>query len=104
LLSTIFAPLYKYIAGGLLFVCLLLGLRLGLEIRHAHKLETQLAKATAQLNAITTARDTQKATTTERIKVVTRTIHDADGRAKVIEQSPLPGECRTPSAVLRADL
>jgi hypothetical protein len=47
LLSTIFAPLYKYIAGGLLFACLLLGLRLGLEIRHAHKLETQLAKVTA---------------------------------------------------------
>ena len=96
--------IFKYVSGGLLFVCLMLGLRLGIEIRHAHKVEAQLAKVTAQLNAITSARDTQKAETAERIKVVTRTIHDADQRAKVAEQAPIEPGCKTPKAVLNADI
>lgn len=58
----------------------------------------------ARLEAISTAKNEQKAETTERIKVVTRTIHDADGKAKVIENAPLPGNCKTPVEVSQADL
>jgi hypothetical protein len=79
-------------------------LRLGAEQRHAHKVEAQLSKAVEKLNAISSKRDQQKRETSERIKVVTRTIHDAEGRAKVVEQAPLPGDCKTPPQVMQADL
>jgi hypothetical protein len=49
-------------------------------------------------------KDEQKATTAERIKVVTRTIHDADERAKVVEKALPPGDCKTNAQVMGADL
>jgi hypothetical protein len=60
----------------------------------------------AQLQAISSKRNEQKVETQERIKVVTRTIHDADGKAKEVETHPLPEQCHgvTPSAVRQADL
>jgi hypothetical protein len=58
----------------------------------------------AKLEAISTAKNEQKAETAERIKVVTRTIHDADGKAKVIEGAKLPGNCISPREVLDADI
>ena len=58
----------------------------------------------AKLQAISSKRNEQKAETKERIKVVTRTIRDADGKAKAVEQAPLPGQCRTPSEIMRADI
>lgn len=79
-------------------------IRVGAEQRHSAKVERQLSKTVAQLQAISSKRNEQKAETQERIKVVTRTIHDADGKAKVIEQAPLPGQCRTPQQVLDADI
>jgi hypothetical protein len=57
-----------------------------------------------QLDTISTKRNEQKAETAERVRTVVRTVHDADERAKVIEAEPLPGECKTPHAVLQADL
>jgi hypothetical protein len=79
-------------------------LRLGAEQRHAHKVEAQLSKAVEKLNAISSKRDEQKRETGERIKVVTRTIHDAEGRAEKVEKAPLPGQCRSPKEVLDADI
>jgi hypothetical protein len=60
----------------------------------------------AQLEAISSKRNEQKVETQERIKVVTRTIHDADGKAKEVEAQPLPEQCHgvTPSGVLHADV
>jgi hypothetical protein len=60
----------------------------------------------AQLQAISSKRNEQKVETQERIKVVTRTIHDADGKAREVETQPLPEQCHgvTPSAVRQADL
>jgi hypothetical protein len=57
-----------------------------------------------QLDAISSKRNEQKATTAERIKVVTRTIHDADERAKVVEKALPPGDCKTNAQVMGADL
>jgi hypothetical protein len=60
----------------------------------------------AQLEAISSKRNEQKVETQERIKVVTRTIHDADGKAREVETQPLPEQCHgvTPSGVLHADV
>jgi hypothetical protein len=74
------------------------------EQRHSAKVEQQLIKANAELKRISSARNEQKQETAERIKVVTRTIHDADERAKAVETAPLKSECKTPDAVLQADL
>jgi hypothetical protein len=60
----------------------------------------------AQLEALSSKQNEQKVETQERIKVVTRTIHDADGKAKEVETQPLPEQCHgvTPSGVRGADL
>jgi hypothetical protein len=104
MLSTILAPALKYIAGGLLVVCIVLGVALKVERVHTAKQAAQIVKLNAELQRITTAKNEQRAETTERLKVVTRTIHDADGRAKVVEQAPLPGGCKSPKEVLDADI
>jgi hypothetical protein len=46
MLSLWFRALAPYITGGLLFLCLMLGLAWQVEKRHSHKLETQLTKCT----------------------------------------------------------
>lgn len=79
-------------------------LRVSAEQRHSAKVEAQLSKAVEKLNAISSKRDEQKRETGERIKVVTRTIHDAERRAEKVENAPLPGNCKTPSEVLQADI
>jgi hypothetical protein len=104
LLSTILAPALKYITGGLLVVCIVLGIALKVERVHTAKQAAQIVKLNAELQRITTAKNEQRAETTERLEVVTRTIHDADGKAKAVEQAPLPGQCRSPSEIMRADL
>jgi hypothetical protein len=78
------------------------------DARHdAAKWQKQFNAEHAKLEAISSKRDTQKQTTAENVKVVTRVIHDADGRAKVVEQAPIPPtDCHgvTPSGVLQADV
>lgn len=74
------------------------------EKRHSAKVEKQLQVATAELQRISSKRNEQKQVTQQNIKTVVRTIHDADERAKKIESAKLPGECRTPSEVLQADI
>jgi hypothetical protein len=79
-------------------------IRLQMSVRHSHKVEQQLSKATDELKRISSKRDTQKQTTGENIKVVTRNIHDAEGRAKVVETAPAAPNCKTNQSVLGADL
>jgi hypothetical protein len=74
------------------------------ERRHAAKLQTQVTNLSVQLQRISDARKTQQIVTREKIKIVTQRIHDADGKAKVIEQAPLPGGCKSPQAVMDADI
>jgi hypothetical protein len=69
-----------------------------------HKWHERSLALSAKLDAISTKRNEQKRETGERIKVVTRTIHDAEGRAEKVERAPLPGNCRSPQEVLDADI
>jgi hypothetical protein len=79
-------------------------IRVSAEKRHSAKVEQQLAKSVAELNRLTTAKDTQHSITKTNIVTVTKRIHDAEGRAKIVETAPLPGECRTPQEVRDADI
>ena len=74
------------------------------EQRHATKVESQLSKAVAELNKISTERDTQKVVTKNNIVTVERIIHDAEGKARVVEQAPVAPGCKTKPEVLQADL
>jgi Tfp pilus assembly protein PilN len=78
--------------------------RLKSEQRTNAKLQTQVSKLNERLTSISTARDTQKAITRTNIVTVTKTIHDAEGKAKQVETAPLPGNCKTPKEVLNADI
>lgn len=74
------------------------------EQRHSAKVEAQLAKAVGELHRISSVRNEQKRETSERIKVVERTIREKEREAERVEQAPLPGNCQSPSEVMRADL
>lgn len=84
--------------------CLALVVANRAEKQHSTKLQGQVVSLSAQLSRISDARKTQQIVTREKIKIVTQRIHDADGKAKVIEQAPLPGNCRSPKEVLDADI
>lgn len=74
------------------------------EKRHSEKLQTQVTNLSVQLQRISDARNAQKQTTTEKIKVVTRTIRDADERARVVEKAPPAKDCKTKAEIMGADL
>ena len=95
---------WQVIALGLALFAGIQTMRVWAEQRHSAKVEAQLAKAVQQLRDISTRRNEQKAETNKRIIVVREKIRHADDEARKIEQAPLPGQCRTPDAVLQADL
>ena len=96
--------LWQLVSLGLAIILIIQHFQL-LDARHDRDAwRKQYNAEHAKLRAISSKRNEQKVETQERIKVVTRTIHDADGKAKVIEQAPLPGQCRTPQQVLDADI
>ena len=95
---------WQIMFGLALMVAGALSMRLLTEQRHSAKLSRQLSKAVAELNRISSAKNNQKTVTRENIKVVERVVHDADERAKVVEQAPPAKECRTKPEVLQADL
>lgn len=75
------------------------------------KLDKQIVAVTKQrddykhqLDSISTAKNTQKTVTQTRIEQVTKVIHDADQRAKVVETAPPAPNCKTKPEVLQADL
>jgi hypothetical protein len=79
--------------------------------RHAAHLEKQLGSAIAarddykrQLDSISTKRNEQAVQTKTRIVSVIKTVHDADERAKVVEQAPPAKDCRTKKEILDADV
>lgn len=92
---------------ALLVLALFAGLqtiRVSAEKRHSAKLQTQIEKVSAELKRISAAKNEQKIITRDRIVIAERKAKDADGVAKKIEAAPLPGQCRSPSEVLQADL
>jgi hypothetical protein len=58
----------------------------------------------AELDAISSKRNEQKAETGKRIVVVKEQIRHADTEAKRIEQAELPGQCKSPKEVIDADI
>jgi hypothetical protein len=95
---------WQIVCLGLALFAGLQTIRVSAEKRHSAKVEAQLQKAVAELQRISAKKNEQKVITTERIKVVKDQIRHADERAKIIEQAPLPGQCRTPPEILSADL
>jgi len=97
--------LWKYGFAGLAFVALLLGFALHLERRTTSRLKAKVASQSELIDRL--AREGR-----ERIgqseRVITRVItvdRDAtDGRARRVEGAPVAPNCKTPDAVLGADL
>jgi hypothetical protein len=89
---------------ALAIACLVLVVANRAEKRHSEKLQRQVVSLSAELKRISDARKTQKFTTQEKIRVATKIIHDADSRAKVVEQAPPAVDCHTKPEVMGADL
>jgi hypothetical protein len=103
-ISALLAPALKYVCGALLFLTLVLGIALKVERVHSHKLDKRIVELTAELKSLSTAKNDQKVETVKRIEAVKERVRHADDRAKVIEQAPLPGQCKTPPEIMSADL
>src|SRR5512139_3593066 len=68
------------------------------------KCERDRNELRAELKRISTVKNEQVERTKETIRYVERIRKEADKVAEKIEQTPLPGNCKTPRAVLEADL
>jgi hypothetical protein len=82
---------------GLAAFALVQHFQLAGERRHSAKVEAQLAKTTAELQRVSSAKNTQAKVTKRTVgqaKVIAR---KADEQATKIETAPLPGNCETPS-------
>jgi hypothetical protein len=84
--------------------CLVLVIGNRAEKRHSAKLQAQVVSLNAELTKLSTAKNGQQVITRDRIKVVTKTLHDADGRARVVENAPAAPNCKTKQEVMSADL
>jgi len=93
------ASAWQLIALGLAVFALVQHFQLAGERRHSAKVEAQLAKVTVQLQRISSVKNVQKRETVNRIEHTRVIIKQADERAKVVEQAPLPGNCEQPQAV-----
>jgi hypothetical protein len=91
----------RYFTGGLAFVCFLLGLALHMERRAHAKANDRIVQLTAQLEAISTARNDQAKVSERTVeKVVTIKVPQADR----VERAVLPGACKTSPEIMGADL
>jgi hypothetical protein len=101
---TLLAGLRGLIPAFALFLILTLGAALFIERRSLDKCQDRNTELTAELKRISTAKNEQKVITRDRIVIADKGRSEAEGRAKVIEVAPLPGNCKTPSEVLGADI
>jgi hypothetical protein len=92
-------------------MCLVLCLALAIDhiaLLSAHrqnrKLERQVVLLSGELQKISASKNKQQVVTRETVKVVTKLVHDADERARVVEDAPSAPNCKTKSEVLQADL
>jgi Tfp pilus assembly protein PilN len=95
--------------GGAVVLALFLLLGIAkMDARHWHKQSDQNAALAqnykAQLDRISSEKQAQKIVTQTKIETVTKLIKVVADKAKVVEQAPLPGQCRTPKEVLDADI
>lgn len=96
---------WKLLGMGLLALLLAVQtVRLGAERNRADRIQINLNEARAELKRISTEKNEQAERTKETIRIVERDRKEADKVAERIEAAPLPGQCRTPSEVLEAEL
>ena len=89
--------LWKYVCGGMAFLCIMLGIRLYMETRHSAKLQAQVVKLSAELQRISTAKDEQGKTTGANIKQAEKQIVYVDRVVTKLENRPIKAEgCETP--------
>ena len=96
--------IHKLLYGSAVVLILALSAALFMADRRADKWEGQTRKANAELQRISTAKNEQRKETgrnIERVRVVEK---DAGKRAERVEQAPVELNCKTPEAVLQADL
>ena len=98
------ASLWQLVSLGLAIFALAQHFRLADAQHDAASYLKQRDEYAKQLQSISSKRDEQKAVTKETVRVVKEQIRHADDKAKVIEQAPLPGNCRSPKQVLDADI
>ena len=79
-----------------------------MDARHWHKQADQNARIAAnykaQLDRISSEKQTQKIVTQTKVETVTKMVKVADDKARKVETAPLPGNCKTPAEVLNADI
>ena len=92
-------------------LCLVLCLALAIDhiaLLSAHrqnrKLEQRVVSLSGELQKISAAKNKQQVVTRETVKTVTKLVHDANERAKVVEDAPPAKDCRTKPEVLNADV
>lgn len=91
------ASLWQLIALGLAVFALVQHFQLAGERRHSAKVEAQLAKVTAQLQRISTARNDQRVVTQRTVAQVTQGQERVRTVVKAIHDAPNPPDCRTPA-------
>jgi type II secretory pathway pseudopilin PulG len=93
--------------AGLALLILALGvqtLRLGNAQDKAERFKAERNAARAELVAISTAKDEQKAETGRNIEKARGRSKGAEPIARRIEAAPLPGQCRTPAEIMELDI
>jgi biopolymer transport protein ExbB/TolQ len=96
---------WKLIGIGLL--CLLLAVqtvRLGHRTNQLEREKINSNELRAELKAISTRKNEQKAETEKRVEQADKGNREADRQAERIEKAPLPGNCATPPEILGADI
>jgi len=97
-------PLTQYLMIGKLVALLGAIAIICWQSSQIHRWHKQAEGLSAELKKLSDAKNTQKIVTQNRIKVVTKLVHDADGRAKAVENAPPAKDCRTKPEVMGADI
>jgi hypothetical protein len=97
-------PLSQYLMIGKLVALLGCIALICWQSSQIHRWHKQAVGLSAKLEALSTAKNEQQIVTRDNIKVVTKLVHDADGKAKAVEQAPVPGGCVTKPEVMNADI
>jgi len=96
-------PIRQIIASVGIFLILALALSWQIEKRARIKAGARIVELTAELKRISTAKNVQRDTTRRNIDQGKVIVRDAERVARRIEAAPVV-ECKTPSAVMEANI
>ena len=97
-------PLWRYATGIAGFLCIMLGIALVVERAHSRKQAARIVELSATIQRLEDEGKQKQSEVREVIKAGKERVVVVEREAKRIEQAPLPGNCRTPVAVMGADL